>query len=285
MKLDPASLSLALAVLPLSVAPLETSQAVPSLDVMSFNIRYGTANDGEDRWEVRKPRTIAAIRRHPSAVIGLQEALAGQVEELTQALPGYESVGVGREDGKAKGEFSGILFDRFRLQILRSDTFWLSDTPTVPGSTHWGNRITRICTWAYFRDRSSGRYFYHFNAHLDHESQPSREKSIALILRKIAERGTDDPVILTGDFNVGEPNPVVSAVTAAGYRDTFRVLYPDEKAVGTFNGFRPAFGTDKIDYVFVGPEVRVLKAAIIRDRFDDRWPSDHAPVVATVQLP
>lgn len=283
MNLDPKLL--ALAALPLAVASSPPLPEPAPLDVMSFNIRYGTANDGENRWEVRKPRTIAAMRAHPAATIGLQEALAGQVEELAAAFPHYESVGVGREDGKAGGEFSAILYDRSRLQALRSDTFWLSDTPGVPGSKHWGNRITRVCTWAHFRDRKSGRYFYHFNAHLDHESQPSREKSASLILRRIAERGTSDPVILTGDFNVGESNPVVAAVTTGGLRDTFRVLHPDAKEVGTFNGFRPAFGEDKIDYVFVGPEIKVVRAAIVRDQVDGHWPSDHAPVVATIEIP
>lgn len=256
-----------------------------TLDVMSFNIRYGTAPDGEDRWELRKPRTIAAMRAHPATVVGLQEALHGQVQELTEAFPNYEAVGVGRDDGKDKGELSAILYDRTKLQVLRSNTFWLSETPNVVASKSWGNNITRVCTWAFFRDRSTGRHFYFFNTHLDHESQPSRETSIRLILRRIAERGTDDPVILTGDFNVGESNPVVSAATAGGFRDTFRVVNPDAREVGTFNGFKPEFGTDKIDYVFVGASWSVRKAAIVKDRLHGRWPSDHAPVTATVELP
>lgn len=255
------------------------------LDVMTFNIRYGTAPDGENRWEVRRPRTIEAIRRHPSATIGLQEALAGQIEEIAAVLPQYEAVGVGRDDGKTGGEHSAILYDRTRLRLLRSDTFWLSDTPSVVASATWGNRITRICTWAFFRDRRSGRCFYHFNAHLDHESQPSRERSAALILRRIAERGTDDPVVLTGDFNVGEGNPVVGAVKAGGYRDSFRVAHPDEKSVGTFNGWHPELGVEKIDYIFVDPKTEVTGAEIVRDRFDGHWPSDHAPVVARLILP
>lgn len=271
MTLEPLVLSLAL--LPLT------------LDVMSFNIRYGTAPDGEDRWELRKPRTIAAMRAHPAAVVGLQEALHGQVEELTQAFPDYEALGVGRDDGRTNGELSAILYDRTRLQVLRSNTFWLSETPNVVASKSWGNSITRICTWAFFRDRATGRHFYFFNTHLDHQSQPSRQSSIALILRRIAERGTDDPVILTGDFNVGESNPVIAAATAGGFRDTFRTLHPEVKDVGTFNGFKLEFGTDKIDYIFVGSGWNVKRAAIVKDRYDGRWPSDHAPVTATVELP
>ena len=255
-----------------------------TLNVMTFNVRYDNPADGEDRWELRKARAVEILRRHPSATIGLQEALAHQIEDLATALPTYEALGVGRDDGRGRGEFAAILYDRTRLQALRSDTFWLSETPAAPGSKSWGNRITRICTWVFFRDRTTGRRFYHFNAHLDHESQPSREHGIALILDRIKGRGTDDPVLLTGDLNVGESNPVVAAVNAAGLRDTFRVAHPEEKSVGTFNGWRSEFGTDKIDYIFAGPGVEVERAAIVRDRIEGRWPSDHAPVTARVRL-
>ena len=270
--------------LALSSIHRQQSMATP-LDVMTFNIRYGTADDGENRWEVRKPRTIQALRRRLPTIFGLQEALADQIDDLTRAMLGYAAVGVGRDDVKAAGEFSAILYDRQRLHLLRSDTFWLSDTPTVPGSKHWGNNVVRVCTWAYFRDLKSGRYFYHFNTHLDHQSQPSREKSTALILKRITERGTNDPVIITGDFNVGESNPVVAAMKENSYRDSFRIKHPDAKNVGTFNGWQKTVGTDKIDYVFVGPGIDVQQAEIVMDRVEDHWISDHVPVVATLRMP
>jgi endonuclease/exonuclease/phosphatase family metal-dependent hydrolase len=248
------------------------------LAVMSFNIRYGTANDGLDHWKVRKERTFEVLRRHPSHILSLQEALDFQIDEILEALPGYASLGVGRDDARRRGEFSPILYDTARLKPLRSDTFWFSDTPHVPGSRHWGNQITRICTWAFFQDMETGSHFFVYNLHLDHQSQPSRERSVDLLLQRISERGTDDPVVVTGDFNVDEDNPAIDKMRAAGFRDTFRVVHPDAKDVGTFNAFQPEFRPEKIDHIFVDRHWSVDTAAILRDRFDGRWPSDHAPV-------
>lgn len=260
------------------------AMSAPALSVMSFNIRYGTANDGENRWEVRKPRTLQALRAMKPDVIGLQEVLDFQLDELREALPGYAVLGVGRNDGREEGEFSAIAYDTARLRPLRSDTFWLSDTPTVVGSVGWGNGITRVCTWAYFKDLATGKYLYFFNTHLDHESQPAREKGAALILRRIAERGTDDPVIVTGDFNAGEDNAAIAAMKAGGFRDAYRVAYPDAKEVGTFSGWNEALGEDKIDYIFVDYRAKVVAAEIERSKPDGKWISDHVPVTAKIEL-
>ena len=146
------------------------------LDVMSFNIRYGTANDGEYRWEARKDGVAQVLQTERPHLLGLQEALDFQLREVKQMLPGFQAVGVGRDDGKSAGEFAAILFDTSRLSLMRSDTFWFSDTPNVPGSKHWGNNDVRACTWAYFRDLETGSYFYLYNLHLDHLSQPSRRR-------------------------------------------------------------------------------------------------------------
>ena len=248
---------------------------------MTYNIRYGTANDGDDRWEVRRPRAMAILTKHKPDLVGLQEALSFQIEEIRRELPHYGVVGVGRDDGRLAGEHSAILYDTRRLVALRSDTFWFSDTPSVPGSKHWGNGITRACTWAYFRDLKTGRFFWHFNLHLDHQSQPSRLKSAELLIRRVKERSPDDPAIITGDFNVGEENPVVATVKAGGFRDSFRVLHPDAKNVGTFHGFQQP-GTDKIDYVFVDDRTNVSESTILDEKFDGRYPSDHFLVSATI---
>lgn len=255
-----------------------------SLRVMTFNIRQGTAQDGPDRWEVRKTRLIEVMRRHPAEVIGLQEALAGQIDDLRAAFPRHQFLGAGRRDGRAGGEFSALMYDTSRLQVLRSDTFWLSDTPRVPRSKHWGNKIERICTWAHFRDLKTGACFYVYNTHLDHESQPSREKSAELLLRRIEARLPKDPVIVTGDLNSGENNPVHETLRRAGFRDTFRVLHPEATAAGTFNGFRERRGRNKLDYIYADSAWSVSKADIVTDKIDGRWPSDHLPVMATVSL-
>jgi endonuclease/exonuclease/phosphatase family metal-dependent hydrolase len=254
------------------------------LNVMTFNVRYGTAADGANRWEVRRERALSVLKKHRPDLVGVQEALDFQVDEMAKAGD-YVPVGVGRDDGKAAGEFSAILYDPKRLRLLRSDTFWLSPTPEAIGSMGWGNRITRICTWAYFRDMKNGRNFYHFNTHLDHESQPSREKAIGLILSRISQMAPTDPVIVTGDFNTGEANPVQAQMRQAGYRDTFRELHPDVQDVVTFNGWRDMPTGDKIDYIFVQGATKSARAEIVRDRVDGHWPSDHMPVIATVELP
>lgn len=273
------------------VHALQPPQDAP-LGVMSFNIRYGTANDGENRWANRREFLFDVIRTADADLIGLQEALHSQIQEILAAVPHYGVVGVGRDDGKTRGEYAAILFRKDRLHVAESGTFWFSDTPEVVASSSWGNTITRICTWARFVDRD-GRAFWHFNVHLDHQSQPSRERSGALLAERVRQRRVStEPAIVTGDFNVGEDNAALLpllAASAAGpplLRDTFRVLHPDERPVGTFTGFDLA-RTDgpKIDYVLVTPEVQVLAAGIIRTSRNGRYPSDHFPVTARVQLP
>lgn len=268
------------------------ARAREPLAVMSFNIRYGTANDGDNRWALRKDFLFDVIREADADLIGLQEALDGQIQELLVALPQYGVVGVGRDDGRTRGEYAAILFRRDRFRVSDSGTFWFSDTPEVVASRSWGNMITRICTWARFVDRD-GQAFWLYNVHLDHQSQPSRERSTALLAERMAQRRVPaEPAIVTGDFNAGETNPAVVALTGARgdappvMLDTFRVRYPEERVAGTFTGFKfGETGGDKIDYVLVPPGTEVIEAAIVRTSRSERYPSDHFPVIARVVLP
>ena len=208
-------------------------------------------------------------------------------------FPIYAVVGVGRDDAARAGEFSAILFRKDRLRVAEAGTFWFSDTPSVPASKSWGNNITRISTWARFVDRD-GRGFYHFNLHLDHESQPSRERSTVLLKQRIDARAVaPEPVVVTGDFNSASatrrswrssgPGP---ATRRRAFVDTFRVRHPDDTTVGTFTAFKfGATSGEKIDYVLVPPGTEVLAADIVRTSRNDRYPSDHFPVVAKVRLP
>lgn len=253
------------------------------LTIMSFNIRYGTADDGPNRWELRRGQLIDLLKRYDPDVLGVQEALHFQIDEILQRLPDYRMVGVGRSDGGQGGEYSAILYRTSRLSPRRSATFWFSDTPEIIKSNTWGNAIERICTWALFDDRQ-GRAFYLYNLHLDHISQPSREKSVALLLERIAARSPAAPVIVTGDFNTGEANPATQAMLKV-FRDTFRMVQPNATNVGTANQFTfGRVGGDKIDYVLVEPATEVLSADIIRTAVDGRYPSDHFPVIARVRL-
>ncbi len=283
-------------------ADTESNQAKTAglqLRVMSFNIRFGSANDGVNRWKNRRGMVFDIFRNHKPDVAGLQEALTFQIDEILESAPGFEMVGVGRDDGRKAGEYCAILYNRERFEVGESGTFWFSDTPEVSGSVSWGNSYTRICTWARFEEKQNGGAFYLYNLHLDHQSQPSREKSVVLLAERISRRKHKDPFVVTGDFNAGENNPAVlylKGKAAFGDNkggqtknpipmvDTFRVLLPDVNNVGTFNQFQGVRSGDKIDYIFTRPEVKVLEAAILRDNIDGRYPSDHFPVMAKLSL-
>jgi endonuclease/exonuclease/phosphatase family metal-dependent hydrolase len=255
------------------------------LQVMTFNIRYGTADDGDDHWLKRRDLLFEVVRTEHPDLIGLQEALHFQIDEILAAVPGYAAVGVGRDDGANAGEFSAILFRADRFHVAESGTCRFSDTPEVPGSKTWGNRITRICSWARLVDRD-GTAFTHYNLHLDHESQPSREKSTTLLRQRIdAGRRPGEPGDGTGDFRGGEQSPSLRCLLGQ-YQDTFRVKHPDTTEVATFTAFKaPPPNGDKIDYVLVEPGTEVLDAAIVRTGRGGRYPSDHFPVTARIQLP
>lgn len=261
------------------------------LRVLSFNIRYGTAKDGDNRWANRRELAFDVIRRHAPDIAGLQEALDWQLDESIAALPHFAYVGVGRDDGVRAGEFAAILYRRDRFTVADQGTFWFSDHPAKPGSMSWGNLIPRICTWARFTPKSGDRAFYVYNVHLDHASQHSRERSAEFLTTRIRARAHRDPIIVTGDFNAGETNPAILRLTTGqpggslNLVDTFRVLYPDETTVGTFNAFRGAGDGEKIDYIFAPGDAKVFEAAIIRDHDGARYPSDHYPVIAALRLP
>jgi endonuclease/exonuclease/phosphatase family metal-dependent hydrolase len=276
-------------------------EAGRELTLMCFNIRYDNPADGQDRWDQRTPLVIDTIREHDPDVVGLQEALQHQLQDLLEALPEYAHVGVGRDDGKSGGEYSAILYRKSRLMPASSGTFWLSDTPEAPGSKSWGNRVIRICTWTHLRDQQSGQSFWIYNTHLDHDSQNAREEGVKLIARRIAERqpkeqaGSREPAFLMGDFNAGEENPATMYIKGRvqtgldpapiAMVDTFRALHPDEAEVGTFHRFRGTPGRDKIDYIFAEPDITVRSAEIIRKNDNGRYPSDHFPLIAKVVLP
>jgi endonuclease/exonuclease/phosphatase family metal-dependent hydrolase len=255
--------------------------------VMTFNVRYGTADDGPNHWERRREHLLDVIRGFDPDVLGVQEALRAQVDAIAEALPGHSAIGVGREaDGG--GEYSTVFYRRSRFDVEAAETRWLSDHPNEPGSHTWGNDLPRICTEVRLVERAGGRRFMVLNTHWDHISQPARVRSGAMMAERIAETceaGT--PVLVTGDFNAGEDNPAIAALTRSGrlIRDTFRALHVDERSAGTFHGFSGKAGSRKIDAVFATPDWRVKEAAIVRDSREGRYPSDHFPVTAVVDWP
>ncbi len=264
----------------LTVSVSAQQKSETGLKVMTFNIRYGAANDGENNWQFRKGYAAETIQKFDPDILGLQEALRFQIDDLLEQLQQYELVGVGRDDGKTAGEYSCIFYKKDKFKIDSTQTFWFSDTPEIPGSKSWGNEITRICTWARMTDKTSGKTFYAFNVHLDHQSQPSREKSAQLLVKRIGEKNL--PVILTGDFNSTEDNPAIKAVLASGLIDTFRALHKTGHNQGTFHAFKGNTDGEKIDYIFVSKEFNPVSSEIITTSYNGRFPSDHFPVSATI---
>ncbi len=268
-------------------AATSSSAAQAPLRVMSFNIRYGTASDGERSWPNRRVHLVSVIRDHAPHILGVQEALRSQLDELRGAFPLHREIGVGRDDGRAAGEYSALLVDSTRFTVVGEGTFWFSDTPDVPGSMTWGNRYSRICTWARLVDRATGDTLRVYNLHWDHESQPSRVRSAAQLLQRVSrDSSAGDHVMVLGDFNADERNPAYRALITgrrALLRDAFRVMHPDAKIVGTFNAFRGDSTGGMIDHVLVGPRWKVLGAGIDRRRYGRLWPSDHFPVWAVLR--
>ena len=254
-----------------------------SLRVMTFNIRYGTAPDGENAWPNRKELVLDAIREYDPHLLGLQECLRDQLLTILDEFPRYSTLGIGRnEDGG--GEYSPLLYDRTRFDVIQAGTFWLSDTPEERGSKSWGNDITRICTWALLFDRSSGDRLRVFNTHWDHVSQPSRIKSGELICQRLESSSADKPIIVMGDFNVGPKNPARESLSAAGLRDSFVDVQPDGGQVGTFHRFTGKATSDKIDAILINKHWKTLDAEIVTAGKNDRFPSDHFPVTATLEI-
>ncbi len=271
--------------------PLHSHQEGVELTIMSFNLRYATANDGDNNWPHRNELVLNVFKDRDADIVGLQEALGSQLDEITTRFPNYSVIGVGRDDGRTKGEYSAILYRTDRFNIDSSGTFWLSDTPEHIASTSWGNSIPRICTWARLINRQSGEAFYIFNTHLDHRSQPSREKSTQLIANRIANRDHADPFVLMGDFNAGESNPAITSLTAQTgdaatlkLINTYRVIHPNERNTGTFNAFTGETSGEMIDHLLVPIGVTVLDADIDRTNKNGRYPSDHFPVWARILI-
>ncbi len=257
-----------------------------TLRVMTFNIRYNNPGDGEHAWPHRKERVASVIRFHEADLVGVQEALNGQIDDLEALLPAYAWIGVGRDDGVAAGEFSPIFYRQDRFEVVEQATFWLSETPEVPGSKSWDAAITRIVTWGRFRDKTTEEVFYLFNTHFDHRGEQARTQSARLLLEKIDALAGEAPVIVTGDFNVVPTTQayrvMVTELEDARHRSVTPPHGPDE----TYFGFTVEAGEEgrRIDYIFVHPDVRVQHYGVLTDHWNGHFPSDHLPVLAEVVL-
>ena len=279
--------------------PSPAHDAGLSLNVMSFNIRRGTAKDGRNHWVFRRSLVHEVLNRYRPDVLGLQEAMDFQITEIHRMLSCYEMVGVGSLGG-SKGMHTAIFFDAGRFSLSEEGTFWLSDTPDIPGSKGWGNILPRTCTWARLVEKNSGHAFYFYNTHLDHISRRSRKKSVVFLAQRIHARSFPDPFVLMGDFNARERSVPIQflkgkahlntkakgrGLNPTPFLDTFRLKYPDHRNPVTFHGFRRFFFRFRLDYIFVPSSIRVQDVKIIQLRRKKRYPSDHFPLLIRIGAP
>ncbi len=260
--------------------------------VMTFNIRVGIAFwDGANCWNKRKQIVAATLIDNAADVIGLQEALDFQVEQIQQILPQYSSYAAGRSNGKQKGEACAIFYRKDRFELADSGTFWFSNTPDKPGSKHWGNLFPRICSWVHLVDKTDRSAFYVYNLHLDNWSQNSRQKSVRLLASRIAARKTQDPFIVMGDFNMELDNPAMMYLQKTGYQtpyprmaDAWLSVHPSQTSIGTYHKFTGKASCPKIDHIAISEHAQALNVNIDRHALNGRYPSDHFPVTATIRV-
>lgn len=266
------------------VAGCATQPAPAPLVVATWNLRLDVASDGANAWPARRETVKALVRFHGFDLFGTQEGLPHQIRDL-EAMAEYERSGVGRDDGRDAGEHSALFYRRARFERLAHGDFWLSPTPDTPGKGWDARCCNRLASWVRLRDRTSGRRFVVVSVHFDHEGVVARRESARLVLRKAAELAGGDPLICLGDFNA-RPDSEPIAIMTSTLRDARSAsLAPPYGPEGTFNGFRlDAAMKDRIDYVFVGPGVRVRRYGVLSDNLNGRFPSDHHPVVTTLEL-
>lgn len=270
------------------VLQITLSVAAQDLNVMSFNIRYNNPGDSLNAWPHRIVKVTSQILFHEADYVGLQEALAGQLQDLQNGLPGYKVIGVGRDDGKTKGEYSAIIYNSKRLKALESATFWLSQTPDIIGSRGWDAALPRIVTWAKFKDLKTKKTFFAFNTHFDHIGKEARRESAHLLLKKVKEIAGKNRAFITGDFNA-EPNaePVQIIVNPSDpdqLTDSRQLSQmPHYGPTGTFNAFqRKEVDDNPIDYIFLKGSWKVKKHAALSQTWGGRFASDHFALFAVL---
>jgi endonuclease/exonuclease/phosphatase family metal-dependent hydrolase len=275
--------------------------------VMSFNIRYGTANDGVNHWDKRREFLIDTIRKYNPDLLGTQETLGFQKDFIAAELKDYQGIGVGRDHGGDEGEMTAIFFRTSRFEKISEGHFWLSETPAVPGSKSWDTSLTRMASYVILKDLKDPEHsqLFFLNTHFDHRGQIARLRSAELLVKKANELAPSLPAIITGDFNTEENSPPYLALfgkstdstaseasddahqrQASHWRDTFRIIHRQPTSEeGTFSGFSiKNIQGPRIDWIACTPHWKVLKGDIDRTEREGRTPSDHFPVTAELRL-
>ncbi len=255
------------------------------LELITYNIRMNTSGDGEYAWPHRKDDVAALFRFHRADIFCVQEALPEQMDDLQAAFPDFTYEGIGRDDGKRSGEFSAVFYKLKRFKKLDGGTFWLSETPDAC-SFGWDAACRRVCSWVKLEDQESSEVFHVFNTHFDHRGEVARRESAQLILDKIEEISSEKgAVVLCGDFNLAPVSEPILLIQSK-LNDAFKVSeQPPYSSVATYHGFSyDDSPRERIDYVFVSDDVKVLRYGGLTDSRDRAFFSDHLPVLVTLSL-
>ena len=255
------------------------------LTVASFNIRLKTTADVGNLWEDRKQAVTDLIQFHEFDIFGIQEGFYEQVQDMKQQLLGFDYVGVGRDDGAQKGEYSAIFYNQHRFKLIKDGTFWLSPTDTQRPNRGWDAALPRVCTWAVFEDNKNGKQFIFMNTHFDHIGVVARRESAKLILERAEDLATGLPIILTGDFNIDETNEAYFTLAKSGIvqdaYDLAKIVYEPNSSFNAWGkGLKPK---QRIDHIFLTKPFSVRKYGILIDTYMGKFPSDHFPVVSVLQ--
>lgn len=268
---------------------LLTSLLVSAQDlrVATYNLRNINKSDSinGNGWALRSPVITALIRFHDFDVFGTQEGYKIQLDDITDALPQYFYYGRGRDDGKDKGEHSAIFYKKDKFRLLNKGDFWLSQTPDKPSLGWDATCCNRICSWVYLQDKKSGKKFYFFNAHFDHQGVQARQESSKLVLQKMKAIAGKAPALFTGDLNGSQSSGWYEAIANSGLlKDTyFQVKYPYANNA-SFNGFDATKSNNNeiIDHIFISNNFMVKKWGLLTDTYHGKYPSDHFPVMAEI---
>lgn len=261
------------------------------LKVITFNIRFDNPNDAPNHWQARIPVIRKYLNEQMPDIMGVQESLFHQNEELLRIVPGYAYIGAGRDDGKQGGEYSPIFYRTDRFELLENSQFWLSENPDVPGSIGWEAMLPRVVSWGKFEHIESGIQLYVFNTHYSHVSDLARRKSMEFMSRRIKEIAGDHPTIVTGDFNIIEGSELHRDMIVHLERQnqlqnaSLIAVEPINDADATFNGFRHDVEARVIDYIFVDRHFEVLSYQVDTVVEDGVFISDHWPVKAVLRIP
>jgi endonuclease/exonuclease/phosphatase family metal-dependent hydrolase len=261
-----------------------------AIKIMTLNVRYDNPRDSINAWPNRALQVCNFISNEKPDILGMQEVLWRQYEVLDSVLTDYSSVGVGRNDGARAGEMNPVFFRKERFDMVRTITFWLSDTPDVPGSKGWGASLPRIVTWMELVDKNSHEHFFFFNTHFAHDSDSARIMSSKVLLNEVKKIAEGFPFIITGDFNMLRTSSSYAILTGPTesvplLKDSY--VISQKKPQGptyTFNGFSDKPGTGRIDYIFVRDGMKVLDHSTVIKKEKGIFISDHWPVKSTILI-